>query len=71
MADFLEVSLDKLMGRKCPGSEVLEEDRRAAQKRANALDQMLAEESADDWSGAPRPKKKPKARSKKAKRKKS
>jgi hypothetical protein len=53
----------------------LEDDRRAAYRRANALDQILAENLGDDRSGAPDPKKRArgsaKLMSKKPKRKKS
>jgi len=44
MADFLRVSLDKLMGRKTPGTEILEDDRVQSRLRTQALDQILADE---------------------------
>lgn len=44
MADTLKVSLDKLMGRKTPGSEILEDDRVESRRRTQALDQILPDE---------------------------
>ena len=44
MADVLKVSLDRLIGRKVLGTEILEQARDQSRQQADALDQILPAE---------------------------
>lgn len=62
IADALAVSLDKVVGRKVPGTEVLERARDESRRKADALDQVLA-------GGVGKPAKKAANRKRKTKKK--